>query len=185
MKKKLSNAKREELIETLKARFERHKERHLDMKWSEVETRLDARPEKLGPLHEMESSGGEPDAVGRDRETGEIVFFDCAAETPKGRTSVCYDRAGLESRREHQPKTTAKDLAEAMGIGLLNEAQYRELQALGNFDTKTSSWLETPEDIRRLGGALYGERRYGRVFVGHNGAQSYYGARGFRGWLRV
>ncbi|MEZ5386809.1 MAG: DUF4256 domain-containing protein [Prosthecobacter sp.] len=185
MKKNLSDARHEELVGALKTRFEHHMERHPNVKWTEVAARLEAQPDKLGALHEMESSGGEPDVVGRDRKTGEILFYDCSAETPKGRTSVCYDRAGLESRKEHKPKTTAADMAAAMGIRLLNEAQYLELQALGNFDTKTSSWVETPGDIRKLGGALYGERRYGRVFVGHNGAQSYYGARGFRGWLKV
>ena len=176
---------RDELLSTLKSRFEEHPDRHPGLSWAKVQTRLESHPEKLTALHEMELTGGEPDVVGHDKKTGELRFVDCSPETPKGRTSVCYDRAGLESRREHKPKTTAADMAAAMGIRLLNEAQYLELQALGNFDTKTSSWVETPGDIRKLGGALYGERRYGRVFVGHNGAQSYYGARGFRGWLKV
>ncbi len=159
--------------------------RHKGLAWAEVQARLDANAGKLWSLHEMERTGGEPDVVGRDKTSGECLFFDCSAETPKGRTSVCYDREGLESRKEHKPKTTAMDLAAAMGIELLTEEQYLELQTLGEFDTKTSSWVKAPADVRKLGGALYGERRYGRVFVGHNGAQSYYAARAFRGALRV
>lgn len=185
MKKKLSSAQREALLGALKVRFEHHMNRHQGLEWSKVEARLEADPGKLESLQEMESTGGEPDVVGHDKKTGEFIFFDCSAETPKGRTSVCYDRKGLESRKDHPPKTTAMDMAAAMGVELLTEAQYQELQKLGSFDTRTSSWVKTPEDIRKLGGALYGERRYSRVFVGHNGAQSYYAARGFRGWLRV
>ncbi len=159
--------------------------RHQDLVWAKVQSRLEASAEKLWSLNAMEGTGGEADVVGHDKKTGEYIFFDCSSETPKGRTSVCYDREGLESRKEHKPKTTAMDMAAAMGIELLTEEQYQELQKLGEFDTKTSSWVKAPADIRKLGGALYGERRYGRVFVGHNGAQSYYGARAFRGSLRV
>lgn len=176
---------REDLLRALKARFEQNMRRHPGLEWAQVQARLDARTEKLGALHEMESTGGEPDVVGHDPKTGECFFVDCSPETPKGRVSVCYDREGLESRKEHKPKNTAMDMAAAMGIELLTEAQYLELQQLGNFDTKTSSWVKAPPEIRKLGGALYGERRYGRVFVGHNGAQSYYAARAFRGLLRV
>ena len=150
-----------------------------------MQARLEASAEKLWSLHEMERTGGEPDVVGQDKKTGEYIFFDCSTETPKGRVSVCYDREGWESRKEHRPKTTAMDMAAAMGVELLAEEEYFELQKLGEFDRKTSSWMKTPADIRELGGALYGERRYSRIFVGHNGAQSYYAARGFRGWLRV
>ncbi|MGZ8898372.1 MAG: DUF4256 domain-containing protein [Halobacteriota archaeon] len=184
-KKELSPREREELLKTLKARFEKNMGRHQGLEWAKVQAKLEANPKKLWSLGEMEKTGGEPDVVGHDKKTGEYIFFDCSAETPKGRTSVCYDREGLESRKEHQPKTTAIDLAAAMGIELLTEEQYLELQKLGDFDTKTSSWVKTPADIRKLGGALYGDRRYGRVFVGHNGAQSYYAARAFRGSLRV
>lgn len=152
--------------------------RHKGVEWAEVKAKLEANTEKLWSLNEMERTGGEPDVVGQDKKTGEYIFFDCSAETPKARTSVCYDREGLESRKEHKPKTTAMDMATAMGIELLTEEQYLELQKFGDFDTKTSSWVKTPADIRKLGGALYCDRRYGRVFVGHNGAQSYYGARG-------
>jgi hypothetical protein len=169
----------------LKTRFEKNRHRHPGLEWAQVQAKLDAKTEKLWSLHEMESTGGEPDVVGHDPKTGELLFVDCSSETPKGRVSVCYDREGLESRKEHPPKNTAMDMAAAMGIELLTEAQYLELQQLGNFDTKSSSWVKTPTEIRKLGGALYGERRYGRVFVGHNGAQSYYGARAFRGLLRV
>jgi hypothetical protein len=181
----LSPKQRDELIEVLRARFGKNVQRHAGLDWAGVQARLKAQPEKLRALGEMEATGGEPDVVGQDGKTGEYVFFDCSAETPKGRVSVCYDRAGLESRKEHRPKTSALDLATAMGVELLTEAQYCELQKLGEFDQKTSSWIETPAEIRRLGGALYGDRRYGRVFVGHNGAQSYYNSRGFRGALRV
>ena len=184
-KKQLSPKQREELLKALKARFEKNLNRHKGLEWIKVQSRLEANAEKLWSLNEMESTGGEPDVVGHDRKTDEYIFFDCSAETPKGRTSVCYDREGLESRKEHRPKTTAMVMAAAMGIELLTEEQYFELQKLGEFDLKTSSWVKTPADIRELGGALYGERRYGRVFVGHNGAQSYYSARAFRGWLRV
>ncbi|MCC6881238.1 MAG: DUF4256 domain-containing protein [Verrucomicrobiales bacterium] len=183
--KKLSATQREDLLRTLKARFESHLKRHQGIAWAEVQARLEIQAAKLWSLHEMEQTGGEPDVVGLDRHTGEYLFFDCSAETPKGRVSVCYDRAGLESRKEHQPKTTAMDLAADIGIELLTEAQYLDLQSLGDFDTKTSSWVKTPSEIRERGGALYCERRYGRIFVGHNGAQSYYAARGFRGWLMV
>jgi hypothetical protein len=184
-KKTLSPAQREELLDTLQARFGKHMNRHQGLEWAKVKARLEAHPEKLWSLHEMETTGGEPDVVGHDPKTGTYLFFDCSPETPKGRVSVCYDRAGLESRKEHRPKTTAVDLATAMGIELLTEEEYLELQKLGNFDTKTSSWVKTPDEIRQLGGALHGDRRYGRVFVGYNGAQSYYSARAFRGSLRV
>jgi hypothetical protein len=185
MKKALSPKQRDELLKTLKARFERNLNRHQGLDWAEVQARLEANAEKLWSLNEMERTGGEPDVVGQDKESGEFVFFDCSAETPKGRTSVCYDREGWESRKEHRPKTTAMDMAAAMGIELLTEEQYLGLQNLGDFDTKTSSWVKTPADMRKLGGALYCDRRYGRVFVGHNGAQSYYSGRAFRGWLRI
>lgn len=168
-KKELSPNQREELLRALKARFEKNPSRHQGMAWAKVQARLAAHPEKLWSLQEMERTGGEPDVVGHDKQTGEYVFFDCSAETPAGRVSVGYDRAGLESRSEHKPKTTAMDLAEAMGIALLTEAQYLGLQKLGEFDQKTSSWVKSPDELRKLGGALYGERRYGRVFVGHNG----------------
>jgi len=184
-KKELSPKQREELLKALKARFEKNLNHHKGLDWAKVQARLEANPEKLWSLNEMENTGGEPDVVGQDKKSGEYIFFDCSAETPKGRVSVCYDREGLESRKEHRPKTTAIDMATAMGIELLTEEQYLELQKLGEFDTKTSSWIATPADIRKLGGALYCDRRYGRVFVGHNGAQSYYAARGFRSWLRV
>ena len=184
-KKELSPAQREELLKVLKARFEKNMNRHEGLAWAKVQARLEADPEKVWSLNEMEATGGEPDVVGHDKKTGEHIFFDCSPESPKGRVSVCYDREGLKSRKEHRPKNTAMDMAAAMGIELLTEEQYQELQKLGDFDTKTSSWVKTPADIRKLGGALYCDRRYGRVFVGHNGAQSYYAARGFRGVLRV
>jgi len=187
-KKELSPKQREELVSALKARFEKNLSRHKGLDWAKVQSRLcemEANAEKLWSLQEMERTGGEPDVVGHDKKSGEYIFFDCSAETPKGRTSVCYDREGLESRKEHKPKDTAMDMAAAMGIELLTEEQYLELQKLGEFDMKTSSWVKTPADIRELGGALYCDRRYGRVFVGHNGVQSYYAARGFRGSLRV
>jgi hypothetical protein len=184
-KKELSPKEREELLKALKARFEKSMNRHEGLAWAKVQARLEANAEKLWSLNEMEKTGGEPDVVGHDKKTGEYIFFDCSPESPKGRVSVCYDREGLESRKEHKPKTTAMDMAAAMGVELLTEEQYQELQKLGEFDTKTSSWVKTPAEMRKLGGALYYERRYGRVFVGHNGAQSYYGARAFRGWLRV
>ena len=184
-KKELSAEQREELLGVLKGRFEKNMSRHKGLEWAKVQEKLKDNPAKLWSLNEMERSGGEPDVVSHDRKTAEYIFFDCSAETPKGRTSVCYDREGLESRKEHRPKNTAMDMAEAMGIELLTEEEYLELQKHGDFDTKTSSWVKTPSDIRELGGALYCDRRYGRVFVGHNGAQSYYAARAFRGSLRV
>ena len=181
----LSPEQGEELLSTLKARFEKNMNRHKGLEWTEVQARLEANSEKLWSLNEMESTGGEPDVVGYDNETGEYIFFDCAAESPKGRRSLCYDREALESRKEHKPKNNIIDMAAAMCIEVLTEEQYRELQKLGEFDTKTSSWLVTPADIRKLGGAIFGDRRYDHVFVYHNGAESYYGARGFRGSLRV
>ncbi len=184
-KKALSSEQRAALLGVLQARFEKNPNRHKGLEWADVATRLGARAEKLWALSEMERTGGEPDVVGRDTTTGEFVFFDCSPQSPAGRTSVCYDREGLDSRKEHKPKDTAIDMAAAMGIELLTEEQYGELQKLGDFDTKSSSWVKAPAEIRKLGGALYGERRYGRVFVGHNGAQSYYSGRGFRGSLRV
>jgi hypothetical protein len=185
MKKELSPKQREELLRALKARFEKNMNRHEGLEWAKVEVKLEANTEKLWSLNEMERTGGEPDVVGHDKKADKYIFFDCSAETPKGRTSVCYDREGLESRKEHRPKNTAMDMAAAMGIELVTEEQYLELQKFGDFDTKTSSWVKTPSDIRKLGGALYCDRRYGRVFVGHNGAQSYYAARAFRGCLSV
>src|SRR5437016_4929801 len=184
-KKELPPEQREELLRALKAHFEKNMNRHKGLEWAKVKAKLEANTEKLWSLNEMERTGGEPDVVGYDKKTDEYIFFDCSAETPRDRASVCYDREGLESRKEHRPKTTAMDMAAAMGIELLTEEQYLELQKLGDFDTKTSSWVKTPADIRKLGGALYCDRRYGRVFVGHNGAQSYYAARAFRGSLRV
>lgn len=180
------NAKqREELLGTLKARFEKHMNRHTGLAWANVQAKLEANPEKLRSLSEMERTGGEPDVVGFDKKTGEYVFYDCSAESPKGRRSLCYDRTALEARKEHKPENNALDLAAALGIELLTEEQYRELQTLGNFDLKTSSWVKTPAEIRKLGGALFCDRRYDTVFVYHNGAESYYAARGFRGSLRV
>lgn len=184
-RKELSPERRKELLAALQARFEKNGGRHPGLEWGQVAARLEASPAKLWSLGEMEATGGEPDVVGRDGKTGEYVFVDCSPETPKGRVSVCYDREALDSRKEHKPKTSVMDLAEAMGIEVLTEADYFELQKLGAFDQKTSSWVKTPAEIRELGGALYGDRRYGRIFVGHNGAQSYYAARGFRGSLRV
>jgi hypothetical protein len=184
-KKELSPKKREELLNVLKARFEKNKNRHNGLEWAKVQAKLEANAEKLWSLNEMESTGGEPDVVGQDKKTGEYIFYDCSAESPKGRRSICYDGEALESRKEHKPKNNAIDMAAAMGIEVLTEEQYRELQELGDFDTKTSSWIITPPDIRELGGALFGDRRYGHVFVYHNGAESYYGARAFRGSLRV
>ena len=184
-KKQLSQKNREELLKTLKARFEKNMKRHKGLEWDKVQAKLQASPEKLWSLNEMEKTGGEPDVVSYDKKAGEYVFFDCSPETPKARTSVCYDREGWESRKEHRPKTTAMDMAAEMGVELLTEEEYHQLQKLGEFDMKTSSWVKTPADIRKLGGALYYERRYSRVFVGHNGAQSYYNGRGFRGSLRV
>jgi hypothetical protein len=184
-KKKLSSEQRDELLKALKARFEKNMDRHKGLEWSKVEAKLGARTEKLWSLNEMERSGGEPDVVGHDKKTSEYIFYDCSAESPKGRRSVCYDREALESRKEHKPANSAMDLATAMGIDLLTEEQYRELQKLGEFDLKTSSWIVTPAGIRKLGGALFCDRRYDTVFVYHNGAESYYAARAFRGALRV
>jgi hypothetical protein len=180
------NAKqREELLSALKARFEKNMNRHQGLEWAKVQARLEANPEKLWSLNEMERTGGEPDVVGFDKKTARYLFYDCSAESPKGRRSVCYDREALESRKEHKPENNAIDMAAALGIELLTEEQYRELQKLGKFDAKTSSWVITPSDIRKLGGALFCDRRYDKVFVYHNGADSYYAARGFRGSLRV
>ena len=175
----------EALLSALKARFEKNMHRHQGIAWADVQARLQARPEKLRSLHAMEETGGEPDVIGRDQKSGAYLFCDCSAESPNGRRSVCYDREGLASRKEHKPADSAADMAADMGIVMLTEDQYRALQALEDFDTKTSSWLATPADVRKLGGALFGDRRYGRVFVYHNGAQSYYAARGFRGLLSV
>src|SRR5437773_2400326 len=184
-KTELSRGQREELLKALKTRFEKNMNRHKGVDWAKVQAKLEANTEKLWSLGQMERTGGEPDVVGHDKKTGEYIFFDCSPESPKGRVSVCYDREGWESRKEHRPKTTAMDMAAAMGVELLTEEQYFELQKLGEFDAKTSSWVKTPAEMRKLGGALYCDRRYGRVFVGHNGAQSYYSARGFRCWVRV
>ncbi len=181
----MEEKQRAELLGTLKARFEENMNRHEGLEWANVQAKLEANPEKLWSLNEMERTGGEPDVVGHDKETGQYIFFDCSAESPKGRRSVCYDREGQESRKEHRPEDNAVDMAASMGIELLTEEQYRELQKLGNFDLKTSSWVETPSDIRKLGGALFCDRRYDHVFVYHNSAPSYYAARGFRGSLRV
>jgi hypothetical protein len=182
---KLSPAQRAELIETLRVRFEKNMTRHKGFQWAKVQARLEANPEQLWSLGEMERTGGEPDVVGSDKKTGELVFFDCSAESPNGRRSICFDRAALDARREHKPKNSAMGMAADMGVELLTEEQYRELQELGEFDTKTSSWVQTPAQIRKLGGALFCDRRYDTVFLYHNGAESYYAARGFRGSLRV
>jgi len=176
---------RDDLLKALKARFEKNMNRHRGLEWPKILARLEASPESLRSLHEMDRTGGEPDVVARDPKTGEFIFFDCSPESPSGRRSVCYDREGLKSRKEHRPRANAMDMAAAMGIEMLTEEQYRTLQKLGAFDTKTSSWLATPSDIRKLGGAIFGDRRYDHVFVYHNGAQSYYAGRGFRGSLRV
>jgi len=184
-KEKLSPKRHEELLRTLRARFEKNMDRHKDLAWAEVQAKLEANAEKLWSLNEMERTGGEPDVVGHDKKTGECIFYDCSAESPEGRRSLCYDREALESRKEHKPEDSALDLAAAMGIELLTEEQYRELQKLGNFDTKTSTWVKTPSAIRKLGGALFCDRRFDTVFLYHNGAESYYAARGFRGWLGV
>jgi hypothetical protein len=184
-KPKLSPAQHQALLKALKARFEKHANRHKGLEWAKVQARLEANADKLWSLNEMERTGGEPDVVGHDRKTGAVVFYDCSAESPKGRRSVCYDGAALESRKEHKPKSNALDMAAAMGIELLTEERYRQLQLLGEFDTTTSSWVKTPSDVRRLGGGLFCDRRYDKVFVYHNGAESYYAARGFRGELKV
>jgi hypothetical protein len=185
MKKELSPKQSDELLAALKARFDANKGRHPGLVWAKVQARLEAKPDKLWSLAEMERTGGEPDVVGQDKKSGEYIFFDCSEQTPEGRVSLCYDREALDSRKEHKPKSSVMDMAAAMGIEVLTEEQYFELQKLGEFDTKRSSWIKTPPDIRKLGGALYCDRRYGRVFVGHNGADSYYSGRGFRGWLKV
>jgi hypothetical protein len=183
--KELPPEQRELLLQTLQARFEANMKRHEGLAWDHVRTRLEAHPDKLWPLNEMERTGGEPDVVAQDEKTGEYIFCDCSAESPKGRRSICYDRAALESRKQHKPENSALGMAAAMGIEILAEDQYRELQKLGEFDTRTSSWIRTPPDIRKLGGALFCDRRYGATFVYHNGAESYYAARAFRGSLRV
>jgi hypothetical protein len=185
LKKGFSPEQREELLRALKARFEKNMNRHKGLEWAKVQAKLEANIEKLRSLNEMERTGGEPDVVGNDKKTGEYIFCDCSAESPKGRRNVCYDREGQEARKAFKPEDTAFDMAAAMGIDILTEEQYRELQKLGNFDTKTSSWVKTPSDIRKLGGALFTDRRYGNVFVYHNSAPSYYGVRAFRGSLRV
>jgi hypothetical protein len=184
-KKELSPEQREEILNTLKTRFEKNMNRHRGLEWANPQARLEAHPEKLWSINEMERTGGEPDVVGHDKKTGEHIFYDCSPESPKGRRSLCYDREALESRKENKPKGNAMDMADAMGIELLTEEQYRELQKLGNFDTTTSSWVRTPSAIRKLGGALFCDRRFDTVFVYHNGAESYYAARAFRGSLRV
>jgi len=184
-KKKLSAEQRPALLRALKSRFEKNMKRHKDLEWAKVQVKLEANMEKLWSLNEMEESGGEPDVVGYDKKTNEYIFFDCSAESPKGRRSVCYDHEALASRKEHKPENSAVEMARDMGIELLTEVQYRELQQLGDFDTKTSSWVATPANIRKLGGALFCDRRYATIFLYHNGAESYYAARGFRGWLRV
>ena len=183
--KEMKAKQHEELLSTLKARFEKNMNRHKGLEWAKVQAKLEANPEKLRSLNEMETTGGEPDVVGYDKKTGEYIFYDCSAESPKGRRSVCYDREALEARKENKPKDSAINMAAAMGIELLTEEQYRDLQKLGDFDLKTSSWVKTPAEIRKLGGALFCDRRYNHVFVYHNGADSYYGARGFRGTLRI
>lgn len=184
-KKKLSQQQSEELLQTLKTRFEKNMSRHKGIEWAKVQGKLEVNPGKLWSLDDMETTGGEPDVVGYDKKTDEYIFYDCSVESPKDRRSLCYDRQALDSRKEHKPKDSAMDLATAMGIEILTEEQYRELQQLGNFDLKTSSWVKTPADIRKLGGALFCDRRYNTVFLYHNGAESYYAARGFRGALRV
>ncbi|MCL4691458.1 MAG: DUF4256 domain-containing protein [Candidatus Hydrogenedentes bacterium] len=184
-KRDLSPKQREELLGALKTRFEKNMNRHKGLDWAKVHARLEKNPAKLGSLHEMEKTGGEPDVVGHDSKTGEYIFYDCAPESPKGRRSLCFDREALDARKEHKPEDSAMDMAAAMGIELLTEEEYRALQELGEFDIKTSSWVQTPDAIRKLGGALFCDRRYDHVFLYHNGAQSYYAARGFRGALRV
>ncbi|WP_439581246.1 DUF4256 domain-containing protein [Dyadobacter bucti] len=184
-KKALSAEQNEELLQTLKARFEKNMKRHQGLEWAEVQARLESKPEKLWVLDEMEITGGEPDVVGFDQKTGEYIFYDCSTETPKDRRSLCYDRQAWESRKANKPENTAMDMAAEMGIELLTEEEYQELQTLGDFDLKTSSWLKTPANVRKLGGAIFGDQRFGRVFIYHNGADSYYAARGFRGSLKV
>lgn len=184
-RKSLSAEQRDELLGTLQARFEKFPGRHAGIEWAKVKARLEANPDKLWSLQEMESTGGEPDVVAHDKKTGEYLFFDCSPQSPEGRQSLCYDREALEGRKKFPPKNCATDVAAAMGVELLTEEQYAELQRLGEFDTKSSSWLKTPPEIRKLGGAIFGDRRFGRVFTYHNGAESYYSGRGFRAWLRV
>lgn len=184
-KKELSPKERDELLKTLKARFDKNTDRHREIDWTKVKTKLEAQPEKLWSLHQMEATGGEPDVVGYDKKSDHYTFIDCSPESPAGRTGFCYDREGLESRKEHKPKNNVVDLATEMGVELLTEEHYRALQKLGNFDSKSSSWVKTPDDIRKLGGALFCDRRFGHVFVYHNGAQSYYSGRGFRALLKV
>ncbi len=184
-KKKLSAEQSKELLNTLKTRFEKNKGRHKGIEWAAVQAKLEVNTDKMWSLHEMEYTEGEPDVVGFDKKTGEYIFYDCSAESPKGRRSICYDHEALEARKEHKPADSAINMAADMGIEILNEEQYRELQKLGNFDTKTSSWIKTPADIRKLGGAVFCDRRYNTIFLYHNGAESYYAARGFRGSLRV
>ena len=183
--KELSAEQQKELLSVLKVRFEKNRNRHKDIEWSKIEAKLINNPEKIRSLNEMEKTGGEPDVIGHDKKTGEYIFYDCSTESPKERRSICFDKEGQESRKEHKPANNAVDMAADMGIELLTEEQYRELQQFGNFDAKTSSWIQTPSEIRKLGGALFADFRYGNVFVYHNGAQSYYAARGFRGSLRV
>jgi hypothetical protein len=185
VKRKLSSEQREEILKTLKARFEKNMNRHKGLEWANIQAKLEANPEKLWSLHEMERTGGEPDIIIHDDQAGEYIFYDCSAESPTGRRSVCYDREALESRKQHKPQNSAIDMAAEMGIEMLTEEQYRELQNHGNFDNKTSSWVKTPANIRKLGGAIFCDRRYDTVFVYHNGAESYYAARGFRGALRI
>jgi hypothetical protein len=184
-KKELSSKEREELLKVLKARFEKNMKRHKGIEWSKVEAKLEGNAQKLWSLNEMETTGGEPDVVGQDKKTGEYIFYDCSAESPSGRRSFCYDGEALKSRKEFKPKNSAVEMADAMGVELLTEEQYRELQKLGNFDTKTSSWVKTPPEIRKLGGSIFCDRRYDTVFLYHNGAESYYAGRGFRSWLKV
>ncbi|MBT2727576.1 DUF4256 domain-containing protein [Bacillus sp. ISL-75] len=184
-KRKLSPEQHEEILRTLKARFEKNMNRHKGLEWANVQAKLETNTEKLWSLYEMERTGGEPDVIDHDKKAGEYIFYDCSVESPKGRRSVCFDREALESRKEHKPKNNAIEMAADMGIEILTEEQYREMQRLGNFDTKTSSWVKTPDNIRKLGGAIFCDRRYDTVFVYHNGAESYYAARGFRGSLRV
>ena len=185
MKKELAAKQRDELLATVKARFEKNMNHHKGLNWAKVQARLEARPDKLWSLAEMERTGGEPDVIGQDKKSGEFVFMDCSAQSPKGRVSFCYDRAALDARKEHKPKNCVLDAAADMGVEVLTEEEYLALQKLGEFDTKSSSWLRTLPEIRELGGAIYGDRRYNRVFIGHNGADSYYSGRGFRGSLKV
>jgi hypothetical protein len=184
-KTELSPQQGQELLSALRLRFEQNRNRHKGLDWAKIQAKLERNPQKLWSLNEMERTGGEPDVIGHDQKTGEYIFYDCSEQSPEGRRSLCYDREALDARKEHKPKNDAIDLAAAIGIELLTEEQYRELQKLGDFDTKTSSWVKTPSDIRKLGGALFCDRRYDRVFVYHNGSESYYAGRGFRGWLRV